>query len=58
MSPERQVQLLRFVTSCSRTPLLGFGHLVPPFTLVKVSVRSDKEKLPFVIEQGAGFVLD
>jgi len=46
MSPEHRVRLLRFVTSCSRTPLLGFGHLVPPFTVHKVQVHNDKEKLP------------
>ncbi|CAE8634531.1 unnamed protein product [Polarella glacialis] len=46
MSNEHRVKLLRFVTSCSRTPLLGFGHLEPPFTVHKVHVRSDSEKLP------------
>ena len=30
-----KVKLLRFVTSCSRCPLLGFSHLQPPFTLHK-----------------------
>jgi ubiquitin-protein ligase E3 C len=83
MTPEQRSKVLRFVTSCSRTPLLGFGHLVPPFTVHKVPIHSDKEKLPtastcfntlklptysswkvmkqkleFVIEQGAGFELD
>merc|ERR1712046_531078 len=46
MEPEQLVALLRFVTSCSRTPLLGFGHLVPPFTIHKVPIRNDSEKLP------------
>jgi ubiquitin-protein ligase E3 C len=46
MSPEHRRKLLRFVTSCSRTPLLGFSHLQPPFTLHKVAVTSDSEKLP------------
>ncbi|CAE7257335.1 UPL6 [Symbiodinium sp. KB8] len=36
MSPQHQTKLLRFVTSCSRAPLLGFSHLQPPFTLHKV----------------------
>eukprot|EP00927_Polykrikos_kofoidii_P066927 TRINITY_DN62487_c0_g1_i1.p1 TRINITY_DN62487_c0_g1~~TRINITY_DN62487_c0_g1_i1.p1 ORF type:complete len:1059 (-),score=181.98 TRINITY_DN62487_c0_g1_i1:64-3240(-) len=83
MKPEHLVLLLRFVTSCSRAPLLGFGHLVPPFTIHKVTIKSDSEKLPtastcfntlklptysswkvmkqkleFVVEQGAGFELD
>jgi len=46
MSPEQHVKVLRFVTSCSRTPLLGFGHLVPPFTVHKVPIRNDAERLP------------
>merc|ERR1711957_228176 len=46
MSPENRMKVLRFVTSCSRTPLLGFAHLQPPFTLHKVSIRGDGEKLP------------
>ncbi|CAJ1421723.1 unnamed protein product [Effrenium voratum] len=35
MSPQHQMKLLRFVTSCSRAPLLGFSHLQPPFTVHK-----------------------
>jgi len=83
MKPKQHMLLLRFVTSCSRVPLLGFKHLQPPFTVCKVPIRSDAEKLPtsstcfntlklptysswkvmkqkleFVIEQGAGFELD
>lgn len=46
MDSEHRKRLLRFVTSCSRTPLLGFGHLVPPFTVHKVPIRSDSERLP------------
>ena len=30
---EKQL-LLKFVTSCSRPPLLGFGELHPPFTIL------------------------
>ena len=26
-------QLLKFVTSCSRPPVLGFANLTPPFTI-------------------------
>merc|ERR1712039_571439 len=80
MKKEHWTLLLRFVTSCSRVPLLGFGHLVPPFTILKVQISSDAQKLPtsstcfntlklptysswkvmkqkleFVVEQGAGF---
>jgi len=46
MGPQQRNGVLRFATSCSRTPLLGFSHLIPPFTLHKVHVRSDAEKLP------------
>lgn len=46
MEPQQQVKVLRFVTSCSRAPLLGFSHLQPPFTIHKVHVRTDSEKLP------------
>lgn len=31
LSPEQQGQFLKFVTSCSRQPLLGFAHLYPRF---------------------------
>eukprot|EP00928_Gymnodinium_smaydae_P077060 TRINITY_DN601_c0_g1_i6.p1 TRINITY_DN601_c0_g1~~TRINITY_DN601_c0_g1_i6.p1 ORF type:complete len:734 (+),score=158.08 TRINITY_DN601_c0_g1_i6:1599-3800(+) len=83
MKREHHGLLLRFVTSCSRVPLLGFGHLVPQFTILRVQVSNDGEKLPtastcfntlklptysnwkvmkqkleYVIEQGAGFELD
>merc|ERR1712196_50735 len=46
MEADQQVKLLRFATSCSRAPLLGFNHLVPPFTLHKVVISKDDEKLP------------
>lgn len=35
MSPEDRSLLLRYVTSCSRPPLLGFRDLSPPFTVAK-----------------------
>ncbi|GBG24869.1 E3 ubiquitin-protein ligase UPL6 [Hondaea fermentalgiana] len=46
LSAEDQGRLLRFVTSCERAPLLGFGALSPPFTLQRVSIRSDDQALP------------
>jgi ubiquitin-protein ligase E3 C len=33
-SEERKQELLKFVTSCSRPPLLGFSQLHPPFTIL------------------------
>jgi len=40
LNPAEKTDLLRFVTSCSRPPLLGFCHLHPPFTIHKVRVNS------------------
>ncbi|KAL3532022.1 hypothetical protein ACH5RR_005543 [Cinchona calisaya] len=34
--PKERCMLLKFVTSCSRGPLLGFKHLQPAFTIHKV----------------------
>ncbi|KAF7818710.1 E3 ubiquitin-protein ligase UPL7 [Senna tora] len=34
--PEERCMLLKFVTSCSRAPLLGFKYLQPTFTIHKV----------------------
>eukprot|EP00793_Prasinoderma_coloniale_P002055 PRCOL_00002563-RA len=56
MSREDRSLLLKFVTSSSRPPALGFGHLRPPFTLHKVACEAspfaviglgkDAERLP------------
>lgn len=35
--PKERCALLKFVTSCSRAPLLGFKHLQPTFTIHKVA---------------------
>ncbi|CAL0310490.1 unnamed protein product [Lupinus luteus] len=35
--PEERCLLLKFVTSCSRAPLLGFKYLQPAFTIHKVA---------------------
>ncbi|KAL5740695.1 hypothetical protein ACOSQ2_029875 [Xanthoceras sorbifolium] len=35
--PKERCLLLKFVTSCSRGPLLGFKHLQPSFTIHKVA---------------------
>lgn len=53
--PKERCMLLKFVTSCSRAPLLGFKHLQPSFTIHKVACDSslwaviggqDVERLP------------
>jgi hypothetical protein len=33
MNPEEQGKFLKFVTSCSKPPVLGFQQLQPPFTI-------------------------
>ena len=43
MSPEEHRKLLTFVTSCSRTPLLGFKELFPLFSIHSAGVE---DRLP------------
>uniref|UniRef100_A0A2P2L6X6 HECT-type E3 ubiquitin transferase n=1 Tax=Rhizophora mucronata TaxID=61149 RepID=A0A2P2L6X6_RHIMU len=54
-TPNERCKLLKFVTSCSRAPLLGFKHLQPSFSIHKVTCDSslwatiggqDVERLP------------
>eukprot|EP00741_Cyanophora_paradoxa_P002456 tig00000076_g2380.t1 len=40
MSGTERRALLKFATSCSRPPLLGFGHLQPPFTIHQVQTQA------------------
>ena len=44
-TPEQQGQVLKFVTSCSRPPLLGFRYLEPRLG-IHVLDGSTKERLP------------
>lgn len=46
LSSEQQAALLRFVTSCERPPPLGFSTLNPPFTIQRVGILRDGDKLP------------
>lgn len=45
LTEQEKILVLKFVTSCSRPPLLGFSHLHPPFTIQYVE-NPDGEKLP------------
>jgi len=49
-SPEQQRKFLRFMTSCSRQPLLGFGSLEPVPAIQQIRLLdeeiTDKAKLP------------
>ncbi|XP_067934700.1 ubiquitin-protein ligase E3B-like [Watersipora subatra] len=36
-------QFLKFITSCSKPPLLGFGQLEPPFSIRCVEVSDDQD---------------
>ena len=40
LKPDDQRAVLKFVTSCSRPPLLGFVNLNPPFTIQKVKCKT------------------
>lgn len=41
MTPEQQRKFLRFMTSCSRQPLLGFKSLVPAPCIQQIRLRED-----------------
>ena len=43
---EERAKFLRFVTSCSRPPLLGFRKLHPKFCIQQIRINNDSEKLP------------
>lgn len=48
-TPDEQGSFLMFVTSCSRQPLLGFGHMNPPLCVQRVPLQDDRgdgERLP------------
>ncbi|XP_018332140.1 ubiquitin-protein ligase E3B isoform X2 [Agrilus planipennis] len=42
-SDEEKGMFLKFVTSCSKPPLLGFAHLEPPFSIRCVEVGDDED---------------
>ncbi|XP_014290363.1 ubiquitin-protein ligase E3B [Halyomorpha halys] len=42
-SEEERRLFLKFVTSCSKPPLLGFAHLEPPFSIRCVEVGDDED---------------
>lgn len=46
MSDEEHIKLLMFVTSCGRSPLLGFGSMEPKFCISKMDCNNPNEKLP------------
>ena len=46
LSSKQQADLLRFVTSCERPPPLGFASMNPPFTIQRVGILRDGDKLP------------
>jgi ubiquitin-protein ligase E3 C len=41
MTPDQQRKFLRFMTSCSRQPLLGFSSLVPAPCIQQTRLRED-----------------
>ncbi|KAK7473434.1 hypothetical protein BaRGS_00035310 [Batillaria attramentaria] len=42
-TPAERSLFLKFVTSCSKPPLLGFAHLEPPFSIRCVEVSDDQD---------------
>ena len=46
MTDHDHSKFLMFVTSCPRTPLMGFASLTPNFTISKVDCTNPNEKLP------------
>jgi len=46
MTPKHQAALLKFVTSCERPPASGFKTMAPPFTIQRVGILRDLDKLP------------
>jgi len=46
MTDEDHAKLLMFVTSCPRSPLLGFASMEPRFTISKLDTEKPNEKLP------------
>ncbi|XP_064648502.1 ubiquitin-protein ligase E3B-like isoform X2 [Lineus longissimus] len=42
-TPTERSLFLKFVTSCSKPPLLGFAHLEPPFSIRCVEVSDDQD---------------
>jgi len=46
LSTNQQGDLLRFVTSCERPPPLGFASMNPPFTIQRVGIMRDGDRLP------------
>ncbi|CAM9735539.1 unnamed protein product, partial [Phaeothamnion confervicola] len=45
-TPAEQGRFLRFVTSCSRQPLLGFEHMTPRVCVQKVPAGDGGDRLP------------
>ena len=41
-SPDQRAATLKFVTSCSRPPLLGFAHLQPAFCIYRATAEEGR----------------
>lgn len=46
LSPAQQGNLLKFITSCSRQPLLGFSQLHPPLGIQRVPLHENGMDIP------------
>ena len=46
LPPKDRAAVLKFATACERAPPLGFASLSPAFTIRKVPIMKDSDKLP------------
>lgn len=54
-TPEEHRLFLKFVTSCSSPPLLGFANLEPPFSIRCVEVADDQDRGDTVVSFARAF---
>ena len=54
MSPEQQRKFLKFMTSCSRQPLLGFGSMVPAPCIQQTRLRENDRGEDIAEDVGIG----
>ena len=46
LTKQQQTLLLKFITSCSRAPLLGFSSLNPKFAIQRIDIDSQQLNFP------------
>jgi ubiquitin-protein ligase E3 C len=56
MTPDQQRKFLKFMTSCSRQPLLGFASMVPAPCIQQIRLREDDGGMELSEESSAGYI--